>query len=102
MTCLEPSLDTVNTQMRTLLTCVLPDSTGMESDEIFLTKVHLQQQALHIIKLQEYLISSIPLLYIKWITNKDLLYSTENYIQYFVTAYKGKEYEKRIFISIYN
>ena len=86
--------------MRMLLACVLPDSIGMESDEIFLTKVHVQEQALHIIKLQEHLISSIPLLYIKWITNKDLLYSTENYIQYFVTTYKGKEYEKRI--SIYN
>ena len=59
MMCLEPSLHTVNTQMRMLLTCVLPDSTGMESDEIFLTKVHLQQQTLHIIKLQEHLISSI-------------------------------------------
>ena len=42
--------------------CVLPDSIGMESDEIFLMKVHLQQQTLHIIKLQEHLISSIPLL----------------------------------------
>ena len=28
--------------------CVLPDSIGMESDEIFLMKVHLQQQTLHI------------------------------------------------------
>ena len=26
--------------------------------------------------------------------NKDLLYSTGNYIQYFVMTYKGKEYEK--------
>ena len=34
------------------------------------------------------------LLYIKQITNKDLLYSTENYTQYFVITYKGKESEK--------
>ena len=31
------------------------------------------------------------LLYIKEITNKNLLYSTENYIQCFVITYKGKE-----------
>ena len=29
--------------------------------------------------------------YIKWITNKDLLYSTGNSTQYFVMAYMGKE-----------
>ena len=28
------------------------------------------------------------------ITNKDLLYSTGNYTQYFVITYKGKESEK--------
>ena len=31
---------------------------------------------------------------IKQITNKDLLYSTENSIQYSVMAYMGKESEK--------
>ena len=31
--------------------------------------------------------------YIKYITNKDLLYSTRNYTQYLVMAHKGKEYE---------
>ena len=41
------------------------------------------------------------LLYIKEITNKDLLYSTANYIQYLIT-YNGKEYEKiHIHICVY-
>ena len=39
-------------------------------------------------------------LYIKWINNKVLLYSTGNYIQYSVTSYNGKEYEKSIFTHI--
>ena len=30
----------------------------------------------------------------KWITNKDLLYSTGSYIQYFIITYMGKESEK--------
>ena len=34
------------------------------------------------------------LLYLKWITNKDLLYSTGNSAQYSVTASLGKEFEK--------
>ena len=33
-------------------------------------------------------------LYIGWINNKDLLYSTGNYIQYPVINHNGKEYEK--------
>ena len=31
------------------------------------------------------------------ITNKALLYSTENYTQYLVKTYKGKEHEKRMY-----
>ena len=31
------------------------------------------------------------LLYIKWITNKDLLYSIGNYTQYSVITYTGKK-----------
>ena len=31
------------------------------------------------------------LLYLKWITNKDLLYNTGNLAQYYVTTYMGKE-----------
>ena len=35
------------------------------------------------------------------INNKDLLYSTGNYIQYFVITYNGKESEKYIYIYMY-
>ena len=34
------------------------------------------------------------LLYIKQISNKDLLYNTRNYAQYFVLTYMGKASEK--------
>ena len=40
------------------------------------------------------------LLYIKQITNKDLLYSTENSTQYSVMAYMGKE-SKEEWIYVY-
>ena len=43
---------------------------------------------------QELKINVKTLPYIKQITNKDLLYSTGNYTQYFVVTYKGKESEK--------
>ena len=37
------------------------------------------------------------------ISNKDLLYSTENYIQYLVTTYNGEESDKEyIYTYIYN
>ena len=36
-------------------------------------------------------------LYIKWINDKDLLYSTGNYIQYLVVIYNGKESENNIY-----
>ena len=40
--------------------------------------------------------------YKKQITNKDLMYSTENYIQYSVMTYIGKESEKQwIHVLIY-
>ena len=39
-------------------------------------------------------INIYTLLYIKQITNKDPLYSTENYIQYLIINHNGKEYEK--------
>ena len=38
-------------------------------------------------------ISRCKLLYIEWINNKVLLYSTGNYIQYPVINNNGKEYE---------
>ena len=39
-------------------------------------------------------INRYTLLYRKYINNKDLLYSTEKYIQYLVITYNGKESEK--------
>ena len=39
-------------------------------------------------------ISRCKLLYIGWINNKVLLYSTGNYIQYHVINHNGKDYEK--------
>ena len=42
----------------------------------------------------EFGISRGKLLYIAWINNKVLLYSTGNYIQYPMTNHNGKEYEK--------
>ena len=42
----------------------------------------------------EFGISRCKLLYIEWINNKVLLYSTWNYIQYPVINHNGKEYAK--------
>ena len=42
------------------------------------------------------------LLFIKQITNKDLLHSPGNYTQYFVITYKGKESEKNRYIFMCN
>ena len=47
----------------------------------------------------EFGINRYILLYIKEINNKDLLYSTGNYIQSLVITYNGKEPEK---VYIYN
>ena len=44
-------------------------------------------------------ISRCKLVYIEWINNKVLLYSTGKYIQYPVINHNGKEYEKEY---IYN
>ena len=45
-------------------------------------------------KVWEFRISRCKLLYIGWIHNKVLLYSTGNSIQYLVINHNGKEYEK--------
>ena len=37
----------------------------------------------------------VSFLYIEWINNKVLLYSTENYIQYPMVNHNGKEYLKK-------
>ena len=42
----------------------------------------------------EFGVSRCKLLYIEWINNKVLLYSTGNHIQYPAINYNGKEYEK--------
>ena len=39
-------------------------------------------------------VSRCKLLYIEWINNKVLLYSTENYIQYLMINHNEKEYIK--------
>ena len=43
------------------------------------------------------------LVYIKWITNNNLLYTTENYIQCPITTYNGKNLKKYIcmYVHIY-
>ena len=42
----------------------------------------------------EFGVSRCKLLYIGWINNKVLLYSTGNYIQYPVINHNGKDHEK--------
>ena len=44
---------------------------------------------------QEFGVSRCKPIYIEWINNKILLYSTENYIQYPVMNHNGKEYFKK-------
>ena len=43
---------------------------------------------------QEFGINIYALLYIKQVTKKDLLYSTENYTQYLVLTYNGQKSKK--------
>ena len=43
---------------------------------------------------QEFEIVIYTLLYMEWMVNMDLLYSTGNYTQYSVLTYMGKESEK--------
>ena len=50
----------------------------------------------------EFGISRCKLLYIEWINNKVLLYSTENYSQYPVINYNKKEYEKEYIYKYMN
>ena len=45
-------------------------------------------------------VSRCKLLYMEWINNKVLLYSTENYIQYPMINHNGKEYLKNIYIYV--
>ena len=53
---------------------------------------------------QEFGINMYTLLYIKQKSNKDLLCSTRNYIQYLIIAYKGRESEEEsifVYMSAY-
>ena len=46
-------------------------------------------------------VSGCKLVYMEWINNKVLLYSTGNYIQYPMTTHNGKEYKKKnVYIRI--
>ena len=45
----------------------------------------------------EFEIKINTLLYLRYINNNDLLYSTGNYIQYLVITYNGKEPEKEYY-----
>ena len=40
------------------------------------------------------------LLYIEWIDNKVLLYSSGNYIQYLMINHNGKEHKKRMYVYV--
>ena len=48
-------------------------------------------------KNEEFGINIYTLLYIKYLTNKDLLYSRRNYIQYLVITYNGKQFKILIY-----
>ena len=51
---------------------------------------------------REFRMDMSTLLYLKWITNKDLLYSIGNSTQCYVAAWMGKEFgEKRIHIYVW-
>ena len=49
----------------------------------------------------EFWISRCKLLYIEWVNNKVLLYSTGNLIQYPTINHNGKQYEKECVIYVY-
>ena len=49
---------------------------------------------------REFGIDMYTLLYLKWITNKDLLYSTRNSAQCYMAAWMGREFERE-WIHVY-
>ena len=49
---------------------------------------------------REFGVSRCKLLYIEWINNKVLLYSTGNYIQYLVINHNVSKYKKNVYICI--
>ena len=63
----------------------------MESEKIIQTNLCLPKRRVRKGETnQEYETSRFKLLYIEEISNKDLLYSTENYIQYIILICNGK------------
>ena len=50
---------------------------------------------------REFGINMYTLLYLKWITNKDLLYSTGNSAQCYVAAWMGREFGENGCMYIY-
>ena len=48
----------------------------------------------------EFGVNRSKLLYIEWINNKVLVYSTENYIQYPMINHNGKEHIKRMCVCV--
>ena len=50
----------------------------------------------------EFGIDIYTLLYLKWITNKDLLYSTGNSAQRYMAAWMGGEFRGDGFICVYS
>ena len=51
-------------------------------------------------KVREFGFNVYRLLHLKWITNKNLLYTTGNSAQYYITTYMGKEFDKE-YIQVY-
>ena len=45
-------------------------------------------------------VSRCKLLYIEWINNKVLLYSTENYIQYPMVNHNENEHKKKMYVYV--
>ena len=49
----------------------------------------------------KYVMDMYTLLYVKWITKRDLLYSTENFVQCYVTAWMGGKFGDDGYTYIY-
>ena len=54
-----------------------------------IAKVNSSEEAHGEVNITDY---EVALLYVKWITNKDLLYSTGNSVQYHVEGWMGREF----------
>ena len=70
-------------------------------NKLMVTREECREQRRDTFKKWETGIDIHALLYIKQMTNKDLLYSTGKSAQSSVVSYMGKEYKKRVDICIY-